>query len=165
MRAAGDHCNGALGFCRCFTVGRLGAFMCILWALQGLSLTLYCRATLQNMPVGWGECRDQPEEANSDKQLMVWARSPSNWMLKAVSFEIRETNSQTAPRKLLFTYKMCQKGVPLPSALKSTSKHTKKNHQINKYLAIGQKPRAWALCSFRSPRSLVWAAKCWVHQW
>lgn len=56
-------------------------------------------------------------------------------MLKAVSFEIRGTNSQTAPRKLLFTYKMCQKGVPLPSALKSTSKHTKK---ITKLINIWQ---------------------------
>lgn len=107
----------------------------------GLSLTLHCRAALQNMPVGLAECRDQAEEAASEEQLIVWARSPSEWMLQAVSFEMGGKNSQAGPRKLLFTYKMCQKGVLLSSALESTNQPTK-NCQNSGCLAIDPKPSA-----------------------
>lgn len=93
------------------------------------------------MSVGLRECRDQAEEAPSEEQLMVWARSPSDWVLKAVSFEMGGTNPRAGPRKLLFTYKICQKGALLPSALKSTNRH-EKYHQINRCLEIDPKPSA-----------------------
>lgn len=66
----------------------------------GLSLTLRCRATLQNMPAGLGECRDQGEEAASKEQLMVWARHCGAWMLKAVG--LKGKGQTRRPRKAAF---------------------------------------------------------------
>lgn len=72
---------------------------------------------------------------------MVWTRSPRDWMLKAVGFGMGGTNCQAGPRNLLFTYKICQKGVLLPAALKSTNQH-EKYHQINRCLTIDPKSSA-----------------------
>lgn len=118
----------------------------------GLSLTFHCRATLQNMPVGLGECRDQAEAAASEEQLMAWARSPSDWMLKAVSFDVRGTNSQAGPRKLLFTYKMCQTGALLPSAFKFTNQHEK----IAKLIDV------WQLIKNQEPSVVLKVPGAWL---
>lgn len=113
-------------------------------SLPGLSLPLHCRAALQNMPVELGEYRDRGRRSDSEAQLKVWAMNPSDWLLKAVCFEGGRTFSQAGPRKLLFTYKMCQKAELALSALKPTNRH-ETNHRINRFLCDCSKPKCLKL--------------------
>lgn len=77
--------------------------------------------------------RSEWEEEISEEPLMVWPMNSSDWLLKAACFEQGRTISQAGPRKLLFTYKMCQKGELYLSALKATNQR-ETNHQINRFL-------------------------------
>lgn len=135
---------GALGHSKCLAVGRWGEFKLITWVLLGFHYLFIAGLPSRTCLLNWENTESEGEEVISEAQLKVWAMDPSDWLLKAVCFEGGRTFSQAGPRKLLFTYKTCQKAELSLSALKPTNQR-ETNHWINRFLCDCSKAKCLKL--------------------